>query len=122
MQDSSAQAQAQIRPFVKLVQSNMDVIAQFSNSPEVSAQVTGNATAFFQQASESAARLMRSGSYAEMMQGMLKNYTEFLAELGQNGMTLLSQGQAALVRQTQEAADSVAEVTDARARRSRSQA
>jgi hypothetical protein len=122
MQDNNALAQAQVQPFMKLVQSNMQLIAQFSNSQEVAAQTTSNATAFFQQASESASKLMRSGAFAEMTQGMLRNYTEFLSELGQSGMNLFSQGHAAFLRQTQEAAGSVVDVTDARARRSRSQA
>jgi len=54
-----------------------------------------------------------------LMQGMMKNYTEFLTELGQSTMAIASQGQAALLQQTQEATDSLAEATEPRGRRAR---
>lgn len=117
MQDNIMQAQAQ--PFVKLVQANMDVLTQFSTSSEVTSQATANASQFFQQATESATRLMQSGAFANMVQSLLKNYTEFLTDLGQSTMAMMSQGQAALLRQTQEATDGVIEATDIRARRTR---
>jgi hypothetical protein len=117
MQDNLMQAQAQ--PFVKLAQANVDLLTRFSTSPEVSAQASANASQLFQQASESAMKLMQSGAFAHMMQGMLKNYTEFLTELSQSGMAMLSQGQAAMTRQVQEASNGVIEATDARGRRAR---
>ncbi len=117
MQDNVMQDQAQ--PFVKLAQANMDLLTRFSTSSEVASQVTANASQFFQQASDSAMKLMQSGAFAQLMQGMLKNYTEFLTELSQSGMSMMSQGQAALTRQMQEATNEVVDATDARARRSR---
>jgi len=117
MQDNLMQAPTQ--PFVKLVQANMDLLTRFSTSPEVTAQASANAGQLFQQASESAMKLMQSGAFAHLMQGMLKNYTEFLAELSQSGMAMLSQGQAAMTRQVQEATDGVIDVADARGRRAR---
>jgi len=113
MQDTVIQAQAQ--PFVKLAQANMDLFTRFSTSPEVMAQ----ASSLLLQASESAMTLMRSGAFAQMMQGLLKNYTEFMIELNQTSMALLSNGQAALVRQAQEATESVVDMTDVRGRRGR---
>ena len=115
MQENILQVQAQ--PFVKLAQANMDVLTQFSTSSEVTSQATENAGQLFQQATESATKLMQSGAFAHLMQGLLKNYTEFLAELGQSTMTMMSQGQAALMRQTQEATAGVIEATELRARR-----
>ena len=117
MQDNVMQIQAQ--PFVKLAQANMDLIARFSTSPEVTSQATANATQLFQQASESAMKLIHSGAFAHMVQGMLKNYTEFLTDLTQSSMAVISQGQAALVRQTEEASAVVIDATEARGRRSR---
>lgn len=114
--------QAQAQPFYKLAQANMDLFTRFSTSPEVTAQATTNASQLFQQATESAMKLMQSGAYAHMMQGLLKNYTEFLAELSQSGMTMMSQGQAALARQAQEVTDGVIDATEVRARRARSAA
>lgn len=117
MQDNLMQAQAQ--PFVKLAQANMDLLTRFSTSPEVSAQVGASASQLFQQASESSMKLMQSSAFAHLMQGMMKNYTEFVTELSQSGMAMLSQGQAAMTRQVQEAASGVVDVADARGRRAR---
>jgi hypothetical protein len=117
MQDNLMQVHTQ--PFVKLAQANMDLLTRFSTSPEVTSQTAANASQMFQQATESAMKLMHSGAFAHMMQGMLKNYTEFLSELSQSGMEMLSQGQAAMTRQVQEATDGVIEATDTRGRRAR---
>lgn len=117
MQDNLIQAQTQ--PFVKLAQANVDLLTRFSTSPEVAAQASANASQMFQQASESAMRLMQSGAFAHMMQGMLKNYTEFLTELSQSGMVMLSQGQASMTRQMQDTNSGIVDATEARGRRSR---
>lgn len=117
MQDHAMQTQAQ--PFVKLAQANMDLLTRFSTSPEVTAQTTANATQLFQQATESSMKLMQSGAFAHLMQGMLKNYTEFLTEFSQGGMAMLSQGQEAMVRQAQESTQGVVDAVQTTARRAR---
>ena len=117
MQDTLMQTQAQ--PFVKLAQANMELLTRFSTSPEVTTQASANASQLFQQASEAAMKLMQSGAFAHLFQGMLKNYTEFLAELSQSGMAMWSQGQAALTRQVEEASEVVIDATDGRGRRAR---
>lgn len=117
MQDNLMQAQTQ--PFVKLAQANMDLLTRFSTSPEVTTQASANVSQLFQQASESASKLMQSGAFATMMQGMLKNYTEFFTELSQSSMAMLSQGQATMTRQVQEATNDVIDAADARGRRAR---
>ncbi len=113
MQENITQAQTQ--PFIKLAQSNMELLSRFSSSPEITAQ----ATHLFQQATESSRSLMQSGAFAQMMQGMLKNYSEFFMEMNHNAMTLLGQGQAAMVRQVEEASENVIDATETRARRPR---
>lgn len=117
MQDKLMQAQTQ--PFVKLAQANMDLLTRFSTSPEVRAQAGANASQMFQQATESSMKLVQSGAFAQLMQGMLKNYTEFLSELSQSGMAMLSQGQAALTQQVQQATSEVIDATASRGRRAR---
>lgn len=113
MQDNLMQAQTQ--PFIKLAQSNMELFTRFSSSPEMTAQ----ATTLFQQATESAMNLMQSGAFAQMMHGVMKNYSEFFMALNQSAMSLMSQGQAEMMRQVQEASEGVIDVTGTRARRSR---
>lgn len=117
MQDTVMQAQSQ--PFVKLAQGNMELLTKFWTSPEVESQTTANASALFQQASESARKLMQSGASAQLMQGMLQNYTEFLGEMYQGWAAMISQGQTALLRQAQEGTDNVIDATAARGRRGR---
>ena len=117
MKDNVMQVHAQ--PFLKLAQSNMELLTRFSTSPEVTAQSTADASNLFQQATGSATSLMRSGAYANLMQGMWKNYTDFLTELSRSSMTLMTQGQEALMRQTHDVTAGVVDATEARARRSR---
>ena len=117
MQDNVMQAQVQ--PFVKLAQANMELFTRFWTSPEVQSQAAANASALFQQASASAIKLMQSGASAQLMQGMLQNYTEFLGEMYQGWMALMSEGQTALLHQAEEVAGNVIDVTAARGRRGR---
>jgi len=117
VQDNVMQVHAQ--PFLKLAQSNMELLTRYSTSPEVTAQATADASNLFQQATESATSLMRTGAYANLMQGMWKNYTDFLTEFSRSSMTLMTQGQEALMRQTQDVTAGVVDATEARARRSR---
>jgi uncharacterized membrane-anchored protein YhcB (DUF1043 family) len=117
MQDNVVQVHVQ--PFFKLAQSNMELFTRFSTSPEVTAQATADASNLLQQATESATSLMRSGAFANLMQGMWKNYTDFLTEFSRSSVTLMTQGQETLMRQAQEVTAGVVDATEARARRSR---
>lgn len=120
MQDSITM-QTPMQPFIKLVQSNMALLSQFSLSPEVVSQAMANAQSLFQREPGAANNLAQSNAFGQLMQGMLKNYTEFVAELGQSGMTLLAQGQAAMLQKAEDASETAAAESrsDARGRRSR---
>lgn len=115
MQDNLMLAPTQ--PFVKLAQANMDLLTRFSASPEFAEQASSNASQLIQQASASSMKLMQSGAFAHMMQGMLQNYTAFLTELSQSGVAMLSQGQSVLSRHAREASDEVLEATKTIGRR-----
>ena len=115
MQDNIMQPAMQ--PFIKLVQANMELLTKFS--PEVISQSVANAQNLFQQGQGSATNLVQSNAFAQLMQGMLKNYTEFMMELGQSGMAVLAQSQAAMTRQAQEVSENVIDASEARARRTR---
>jgi uncharacterized membrane-anchored protein YhcB (DUF1043 family) len=117
MQDNVMQVSVQ--PFFKLAQSNMELLTRFTTSPEVTAQATADASNLLQQATESATSLMRSGAFANLMQGMWKNYTDFLTEFSRGSLTLMTQGQETLMRQAQDVTAGVVDATEARARRSR---
>lgn len=117
MQDSVMQFQA--LPFVKLVQANMDLLTRFWGSREVTPQATVKAGDLLQQATESTMHLMQTGAFANLCQGMLKNYTDFLMEASQGGVTIFSEAQAAWMRQAQEASNVVVDATEVQARRAR---
>ncbi len=117
MQDNLMQAAMQ--PFIKLTQANMELLARFSMSPEVVSQSIADAQNVLQQGRASATTLVQSNAFAQLMQGMLKNYTEFVMEAGQSTMAVLTQGQAALMRQAEEASSNVVDASEARSRRPR---
>ncbi len=105
MQDNIMQTAMQ--PYIKLVQGNLELLAKVSTSPEALAQAAAVAQSFLQPGQESAARLMQSNVFMQLVQGMLKNYTEFLTEVGQAGVAMLTQGQAAVMRQMEDASGHV---------------
>jgi hypothetical protein len=104
-----------MQPFVKLAQANMELLTKFSLSPEAVSQ----SAVLMQQAQQAAASLAQSNAFAQLTQGMLKYYTEFMTEWGQSAMATLAQGQAAMVARAQEVTGNVVDAADARARRSR---
>jgi hypothetical protein len=108
-----------LQPFIKLAQANMELLTKFSLSPEVVSQSAATAQNLIQQAQESAANLVQSNAFAQLAQGMLKNYTEFMTEWGQGAMAALAQGQAAMVARAQEVTANVVDAAEARGRRSR---
>ena len=63
--------QFQAQPFVKLAQANMELFTRFSSSPEVTTHATAHVSQLFLLASESAMKLMQSGAFANMWQGMV---------------------------------------------------
>lgn len=108
MQDSNIMETA-IQPFVKLAQSNFELIKQLSQLPEMAPPQASEGQNPFLQGPASAAQLLQSGAFVQLMQGAVKNYTEFMMALSQNGMAAVSQTQANLVREGQSMADKAAD-------------
>lgn len=118
MQDNAMQAAFQ--PYVKLVQSNMELMGRYSMSPETMQQAMANAQNMFKPGGQGApANLAQSQAFTELVQGMVRNYTEFMAEVAQSGIALLAQGQAAWIQQAQQASEGAANATEGRSRRAR---
>lgn len=120
MQDNFMQAQMQ--PFIKLAQSNMELLTRFSTAPEITAQPSANANNLLQQATDSATGIMQSGAFVKLMEGFMKNYAVFLTEVSQSTMGMMAQGQQAFTRQAQDATEQVIEATDLRKSRARNAA
>jgi hypothetical protein len=91
-------------PFTKLAQSNLDLFTKFSLSPEAVSQAMLQAQRTFLQQSPSAPLQVPPNAIAELMMGLLKNYMEFLMELGQGSAALMQQAPATLAKATQQAA------------------
>ena len=115
MQDTLIQPVTQ--PFFKLVRANMDLLGKFSPSSESFSQTLTDVQRLSRQGQGSAASLVQSKGFAELMQGMLRNYTEFMTEVGQNTLAMLAWGQQATTRQLQDCSQEVIAATDALPRR-----
>lgn len=111
--------QAALQPYVKLVQSNMELLSRYSMSPETMTQAMANAQSLLRPGDGTTPSLAQSPAFAELMQGMVKNYTEFMAEVAQSGVAMLAQGQAALLQHTQQTTEGMANAGAPRARRGR---
>jgi hypothetical protein len=124
MTDISTQnaVQATMQPFIKLVQANMELLNGFSSTLELSNPGGGTAGNPIQQAQENMGKLMQSHAMSVLMQGLLKNYTEFMHEFSQTGMALMTQTQETMQQQGRAAVDSATEATQSRVRQVRSAA
>jgi hypothetical protein len=112
-----------LQPFIKLAQNNMELVKSFSQLPEVNPSVAGsNGQNPFLQGQTSAASLLQSNAFLNLMQGAVKNYTEFVVALGQNSIAAVGQTQASLVREGKAVAENVVDATEARRRRAAQEA
>jgi hypothetical protein len=111
--------QAAFQPYVKLVQSNMELLNKYSISPEALSKAMSNAQSLLTPGQGTTVDPAQSQAFAELAQGMIKNYTDFMAEVAKSGVEMLAQGQAALIQQTQEVAENVANAAESRPRRAR---
>jgi hypothetical protein len=108
-----------LQPWVRLAQSNMELFSRFASSPEVAGEAMRAMQGFVEQTWASAAALGHSRAVAELTQGLIRNYTEFVTELSQGAYALIGQAQVTLLQHTQEAANNVIEAATARAGRMR---
>ena len=87
-----------IQPYLKLVRSNMELMKHLSVSPEIKPLTSEDAENPFLQAQACLAQLTQSSAVAMVMQQALKNYTEFLLDIGQTNLFAASQTQESLAR------------------------
>ena len=97
-------------PFTKLAQSNLELFTKFSLSPEAVSQAMAQAQRIFMQQSPASLAPMQvsPNAIADLMMGLMKNYMEFLMELGQGGAALMQQAPTTLAKATQQAARATA--------------
>ena len=117
-----------LQPYVRLAQRNMQLLTEFSVSPEMVSLWMTNAQKMFEQSARSAmsgqaggdpqkmteqlqsnvAQVGQSKAFAELVQKLMQSYSQFLFELAQTGMTAFGQEQAKLMGQMQQAAGGAA--------------
>jgi hypothetical protein len=119
MTDNMQTMQTAIQPLVKLTQANMALLTHFATSPEVVSISQSGTQDLLQQWQKSAGSLMQSNAFAQLGQGLMKNYSEFFAEMGQNAMSAMAQGQSEMTRRAQEATSNVIDATSERSKRAR---
>lgn len=107
MHETTQAMHATMQPLLRLTEANMALMTQFSTSSDVMKQSNANVQELIQQVQKTVTALVQSNAFAQLSQGMWKNYTEFLTEFSQSSMAALTEGQAELTRQAQETGDSV---------------
>ena len=107
------------QPLAKLAQSNMELVGKFAFSPEVTSEAVRAVQSCMEQAWASAAALTQSRAFADLTQGLMRNYSEFVTDVSRNAYALMGQAQATLLEQTQEAASNVIDAATVRAARGR---
>ncbi len=90
-------------PFNKLAQSNLELLTKFSLSPDMVSQAMTQAQRLFLQQPSSTPLAMPPNALADLVMGLMKNYMEFLMELGQGSATLMQQAPTTLAKATQQA-------------------
>ena len=88
-----------MQPFLNLVQANMALVSKYAMSPDAVAQAMSQFQAAMTQGPGAAKALPQSATaFAELAQGLMENYTRFMSELTQSGMSFFAQGQDALFK------------------------
>ena len=91
-----------MQPFINLVQANMALLSKYAMSPDSMFNAMAQLQAAMTQGPGALSAPQSANAFAELAQGMMENYTRFLSELTQSGMSVLAQGQDAVSRAVSE--------------------
>ncbi|MEW6705209.1 MAG: hypothetical protein AB1430_10200 [Pseudomonadota bacterium] len=78
---------AGFEPFVKLTQSNFALLTEFWLTPAVMYAPMAGAQRAFGSAQDGAAGSSAAEAFSRLMRGVMENYSRFLVELTQSGIT-----------------------------------
>jgi hypothetical protein len=87
-----------MQPFINLVQANMALLSKYAMSPDAMSKAMVQMQAAMTQGPGALVMPQSATAFAELAQGMLENYTRFMAELAQSGMSAFAQSQDALFK------------------------
>lgn len=99
------------QPFMKLVQSNMELVNQMMPKPEALSNSIATGGKSLYQPSALTSPFNQSAAFGQMMQSMIRNYAVFLTEWGQCSMNAIVHSQQAFQHSAQQAADMAIEAS-----------
>ena len=103
-----------MQPFLRFGQAYMDLLTKFSTSLDMTPRTASDAPNSSYPDLASAVNLARSNGFVELMQGMLANYTEFMAESAKTAMAVMIQSRTALMHQAREDIQNVTDAAEVR--------
>jgi hypothetical protein len=116
---NTAATDTMMQPFVKLTQSNTELLSRYATSPEVTTQVVQVAEGLMRQMQDAALKLSNSNAFSNLAQGLMNNYLHFWTDLSQSLVAGFSQGQSSLMRQAEAVTSEAIDATQANVRRAR---
>jgi hypothetical protein len=114
---NTAATDTMMQPFVKLTQSNTELLSRYATSPEVTTQVVQVAEGLMRQMQDAALKLSNSNAFSNLAQGLMNNYLHFWTDLSQSLVAGFSQGQSSLMRQAEAVTTEAIDATQANVRR-----
>jgi tRNA 2-selenouridine synthase SelU len=116
---NTAASDTMMQPFVKLAQSNTELLSRYATSPEVTAQAVQVAEGVMRQMQDAALKLSTSNAFGNLTQGLMNNYMDFCTELSQSLAGSFRQGQSSLMQQAATVTSEAIDATQANVRRVR---
>lgn len=114
---NTAATDTMMQPFVKLTQSNTELLSRYATSPEVTTQAVQVAEGLMRQMQDAALKLSNSNAFSNLAQGLMNNYLHFWTDLSQSLVAGFSQGQSSLMRQAEAVTSEAIDATQANVRR-----
>ena len=119
---NTAATESMMQPFMKLAQSNSELLSRYATSPEVTMQAVQVAEGLTRQLQDAALKVSNSNAFGNLAQGLMNNYLKFWTELAQSSIAGFSRGQTSLMQQAETATEQVIDATQASVRRARQSA
>jgi hypothetical protein len=116
---NTAATDTMMQPFVKLTQSNTELLSRYATSPEVTTQTVQVVEGLMRQMQDAAMKLSSSNAFGSLAQGLMNNYMHFWSDLSHSYAVGFSQGQSSLMRQAEAVTSEAIDATQANVRRAR---
>lgn len=116
---ATAATDTMTQPFVKLTQSNTELLNRYVTSPEVTTQAIQVAESVMREMQDAALKLSNSNAFGNLTQGFMNNYLQFWTDLSQSFVAGFSQGQSSLLRQAEAVTSEVIDATQSNVRQAR---